>query len=724
MILQALNSLYSRLENDPETKIAPFGYSPQKIVGAIVIDRDGQLIDFVPQYREEGKKRIARTVQVCGDGKRSGVSFTPYFLWDNPTYLLGYKPDDTNAQRTQKSFEHSRQSHLSFEKEIDTPDYSAVCRFLENWNPDEAANYPALVDNATGFYVFQISGKQQYVHQNEAIKRWWNQRLQGSESETPLQGSCLIKGKHSAIARTHSIKIKGVNGSQVGGAMLVSFNKSAYESYGKSQSYNAPVSEQAAFQYCTALNYLLARENNRSLTIGDATVVYWSEEPTPVEDVLSQLFSPPVSAEDASTRNAIAKDLELISQGLFPPKRFGNLESRFYVLGLSPSDSRLSVRFWHDNSIKELLEHLWHYMHDLQIISPDGAFREGQLSPNDLVTETVPLSSSGFPDKKRASPHLSGQIMKSVLSDNQFPPELLTRVLERIRKEGWVNRDSRKDSYRGSHRRAAILKACVNRQVRDKRISQECYMTVARNKIHSNPAYQSGRLLAVLAFTQTLALKNINSGVVRKYLAAASITPGLHLGRLQAQAEIAHIPKIKKRTAAYIRDSIKQINSQIRDGYPQRLTLHEQSMFMLGFYQETAALERDKTSFKHLVRTDRGEWVQSEGERRVANALAKLRIDYVYEPNAVLDGGNRFPDFVIPSILEKENIYIEYLGMQDHAKYDEDWEFKLRAYEKCGITMEGDEKGRLIVIDARKEALDEVQVLSFLKSELLSDIPK
>ena len=48
------------------------------------------------------------------------------------------------------------------------------------------------------------------------------------------------------IARLHEPKIKGVAGAQSAGALLVSFNAPAYESYGKSQSYNAPVGAAAA----------------------------------------------------------------------------------------------------------------------------------------------------------------------------------------------------------------------------------------------------------------------------------------------------------------------------------------------------------------------------------------------------------------------------------------------------------------------------------------------
>jgi len=99
MILQALNDLYTRLENEADAKIAPFGYSPQKIVGAIVIDRDGNLVQFADLKRKGGKKELPRMLQVCGGAKPSGSGLNPCFLWDNPAYLLGYRSGARFLQR-------------------------------------------------------------------------------------------------------------------------------------------------------------------------------------------------------------------------------------------------------------------------------------------------------------------------------------------------------------------------------------------------------------------------------------------------------------------------------------------------------------------------------------------------------------------------------------------------------------------------------------------------
>ena len=80
----------------------------------------------------------------------------------------------------------------------------------------------------------------------------------------------------SLINCNTQLKNKGVPGAQSSGAALVSFNAPAFESYGKEQSYNAPVGKYAEFAYTTALNYLLSQKEY-SFLIGDTMVVAWAE---------------------------------------------------------------------------------------------------------------------------------------------------------------------------------------------------------------------------------------------------------------------------------------------------------------------------------------------------------------------------------------------------------------------------------------------------------------
>ncbi|MBU5900744.1 type I-C CRISPR-associated protein Cas8c/Csd1, partial [Vibrio cholerae O1] len=65
-------------------------------------------------------------------------------------------------------------------------------------------------------------------------------------------------------------------GAHSSGASLVSFNKDAFRSWGKEQGANSPISERAAFEYTTALNYLLETNSPNRMQLGETSVVCWA----------------------------------------------------------------------------------------------------------------------------------------------------------------------------------------------------------------------------------------------------------------------------------------------------------------------------------------------------------------------------------------------------------------------------------------------------------------
>src|SRR5690606_34399497 len=118
------------------------------------------------------------------------------------------------------------------------------------------------------------------------------------------------------------------------------------------------------FGYTTALNYMLANPRQRMQLDGNTTVVFWSERKNGEreESLLAQLLdlrdleggtrgdqkvSDTIS--DPETAQIVRDVLEKTRQG--QPIDFASLQvdpnARFFILGLSPNSSRLSVRFWH-----------------------------------------------------------------------------------------------------------------------------------------------------------------------------------------------------------------------------------------------------------------------------------------------------------------------------------------------------------------------------------------
>ena len=120
-------------------------------------------------------------------------------------------------------------------------------------------------------------------------------------------------------------------------------------------------------------------------------------------------------------------------------------------------------------------------------------------------------------------------------------------------------------------------------------------MSAYLNKEHTEPAYQCGRLLAVLAGLQRAALGDVGAGVVQRYYVAASQTPGLTLGRLFNNAK-NHLNKLEGGLAYWYEDQIAEIMSHIKDRIPSTLNLDQQSLFALGYYQQIAANRAGKNT--------------------------------------------------------------------------------------------------------------------------------
>ena len=215
---------------------------------------------------------------------------------------------------------------------------------------------------ALEFKISSQRGKE--CQDDEAIQNAWNRQI--LEGGTETEGVCLVTGKRMEIARIHTV-IKGVQGAQSSGAALVSFNAQAFESYGKTQNYNAPVGKYAAFAYTTALNNLLSQKDY-VMQLGDTTVVFWAEGGEELyQDVFGWVMEMPVD-----NQKEIQGILKSAAKG--EPVPVGDLElnpeQKFYILGLAPNAARLSVRFFYQDHFGRLLEHINAHYERLQMVKP------------------------------------------------------------------------------------------------------------------------------------------------------------------------------------------------------------------------------------------------------------------------------------------------------------------------------------------------------------------
>jgi CRISPR-associated protein Csd1 len=594
VILQALVSLHDRLMNEQpdRTDLAPFGSSLQKIGFCVVLEQDGTLHRIETVGEIENGRHLPGRLVVPGQGKPSGQGINPCFLWDNSAYMLGFRPDDDAPARTLKCFEAFRDRHIAAQHVVNDEAFDLVCTFLKGWNPKSATSREDISTLGQSFGVFRLRSARNYVHERPAVQRYWLTQLSAVDEGGPaVLGPCLVTGEIGPLARLHEPKVKGINGAQPAGALLVSFNEEAYTSFAKTQSYNAPVSPAAVFKYTNALNYL-AEGRRQRVVIGDATTVFWTEKSAPIED----WFGPAIeakNAEDPATRDRIRAFLARLRQGKAAADEIGDSEIPFYVLGLSPNASRVSVRFWLQSTIGDLFERLKQHFDDLEIVgadidAPPPVIRE-------LLDETAPAK-NGWADREKVPSLLTGALLRAILTGRPYPEAFYLAVLRRIRAEGFVNTDKRKDWKSAAHRRAAILKACLTRKFRLNQQPKE--VPVSLDSSREDPGYRLGRWFAVLEKVQEEAYENkLNATIKDRFFSSAMATPATVFPRLIRlhQHHMRRIEHPGRRTN--LEKIIQEISSSLA-AFPTNLSLENQGLFAIGYYHQRQDLftKKDTTA--------------------------------------------------------------------------------------------------------------------------------
>lgn len=573
MILQALVKHYENLVQ--EEKVSKQGWCSAKVSYEIELSKEGEIKNIICLKIEEerGKKKVIRPQNLLVPEmvtRSSGVSAN--FLCDNAKYLLGISQenDEKNKKRAEECFLAARDKHLSLLNDAEGEMAKAICLFFQNWKPEKAMEYPEISENWEditdgGNLIFGMGIH--YAQDDMQIKRIWDNRKMEINQET--KGICLVIGEQAEISRIHR-GIKGVPGAQSSGAALVSFNAPSFESYGKEQSYNAPVSKYAEFAYTTALNYLLS-DRKYSLQIGDTMVVFWAESgKTDYQEAFLECMEPPADNQE-----------EL--KGLFERIRDGkpiiikgnelNQEQRFYILGLAPNAARLSVRFFYENSFGKILNNISEHYKRMEVIKPK--WEENQyLGVQEMLFETVNKKST---DKKPIS-NMATMTFRAILSGDRYPARLYSDTLIRIRAE--------QDEKKLSWKRISIIKTYLIHNYKWK--EGENYMGL--NEESDDIAYVLGRLFSVLESIQADANPGIQATIRDRYFNSACGTPATVFPIL-IKLKNSHMKKIgrdKEGTKKYYEklfaDIIWKINEQ--EGFPKRLSLEEQGKFALGYYHQ------------------------------------------------------------------------------------------------------------------------------------------
>src|SRR3989344_2021447 len=355
MILQALYEYYQRKAADPESGIAPEGWEWKPIPFVVIIDLNGKYLRLNDTRENDGKKKIPKRYLVPRGIGRSGKDACEVanLFWDHYGYVLGVPKDDTakNKEMAQKQLSSFSRRLKALPEEVrKLSTVAAVLRFyeMEEYRKISSQELQDCLKIAGCNLTFCLDGYKGALTEDTGIKDYVNSlvnSVNNIENEGDDDGFaeyksiCLITGQKGRIQRKHARTPINKDTKS-----LVAIQKnSGYDSYGKQQAFNCPISLSAEFAYTTALNTLLKSGGNR-IQISDTSVVFWAKKEVKSFDLETDFVWLFKSDKDNPERG-----IEAV-KGLYKAVDSGRLpldeDNRFYVLGLAPNAARISIRFW------------------------------------------------------------------------------------------------------------------------------------------------------------------------------------------------------------------------------------------------------------------------------------------------------------------------------------------------------------------------------------------
>ena len=433
-----MSALASLVRADERLPNAPaFGYSTERIGFLVSLNADGSSAGPPIDLREgEGKRKAPRLMQVPASFKRPGTTPRSFFLWDNTAFALGVSASEKKAGATR--LEAFRQPHRKELAGTNDPGLKALLRFLDSWSPADFARLGWPEEMKDQNIVFALESerlKDICIHDRPAARALWlGSPLRAKRRKPPawLQA-------RAAQSRGCTPRSKASGARQTRGTSIVSFNLDAFTSYGHEQGENAPISEAAAFAYTTALNRFLERGGGHRIQIGDASTVFWADasEADAVEEA-EGVFAALLGA-DGADETVQAKKVGAILQAVRAGRPIADFSPdlaqgvRFFILGLAPNASRLSVRFYLEDDFGAIAGGFSAHVARMRI---EPSPKDEHPSIWRLLVETAAQHKS-----ENVQPNLSsaGAWLRAILTGASYPLTLLSTLLMRLRADHDVN---------------------------------------------------------------------------------------------------------------------------------------------------------------------------------------------------------------------------------------------------------------------------------------------
>ncbi len=573
--------------------------SEQPVHWMVMLTPDGRVADIIDKRIEEsvpqknGKVKIVKKPIVVSLPKRTQktgidaniIEHRPLYIFGlNYDAKIGLTPDDKTG-KARKSHEAFVKKNLEFFDGIDSEIARAYVNFIKNWVPENETENEQLKklgkEYQGSYYIFALDGSPECkLHKDKAVLAKYEKLMAKAAAETAESDDgimmCPIEGERLRAARIHD-KIKGIKGGNSVGAVLVNFNSSAFESYGKSQSMNSGISEKAMKKYTSSLNKLLA-DPMHHIYSDDMTVVFFAMKHD--DKAECDLFSNYLNSSNAVTEDSTKADVKSVSENIYHKGQTGNAQALdkdvdngvdFFVAGFTPNSSRICQKFMVRNKFGKIIDNVKQHQQDMAICGSNGEIPLWRIN-KELVS---PNSANAI------SPALQSDIFQAILNGTNYPYTLLETVVRRVCTDSDTDSNNK---IKINEVRAGLIKAFINRKARINGDKEEITMTL--NPENTNPAYLCGRLFAVLEKIQLEATDvKLNRTIKDAYFSSASSRPALIMPRLIDLSNY-HLRKLKEGRAIYFSKLINEIMGKIKDSLPTNLSIMEKGEFQLGYFQQ------------------------------------------------------------------------------------------------------------------------------------------
>ena len=547
-----------------EGNLPPTGYKPKIPKWIITLKDKKAYLEGPYTVREIGKV-------YAPDRQRSGTKPEPFLLLDKAQYVFGIPRDDKKAAQLHKKYMALLEEAA---EETQEPSLYCILEFLRD------PQLEGLEKVKPGDLVAIRVRPDRFPFELESVQKFWSERL-SRELRTNYQATCSICGTETNILRIlpREIVVLGQK------CQISSFNKSAFLSFGRAQTTNAPICFDCASKAIDALDYLIRNERHHKIIwrnpraiggLDNQLAVFWLDKKTEVsfeertydiEELLSLVLE---EAQDSPHAFATLSQLRQFLDIPWTAKEAALLldERRFYLAVLSANKGRLVVREWLEACLGTIRTNLKEFLQATCIISPWGD------EPRPLSIRALVGACEG------ASPNLIRGLLRTAYLGYAPPSELLEAALRRFRIPSVVQ--DRQNTWR-LHALAAAIKLKLFYGKEEVRTMEQL------DPGRKSQAYLCGRLLAVLEEAQLRASGfSLNRTIVDRFYGAASTAPASIFGALIKLATTAHLPD--RKVGQEVRALVEEVLSMLDEagGFPKVLNQREQAEFALGFYHQRA----------------------------------------------------------------------------------------------------------------------------------------